>query len=123
MESGARLPYQERIRLKKLAQRRRMEGDKKRKMKIATLNVGTMNGRGRKIVDAMQRKRVEILCGQESGWKGQKAKEGYEIYYSGEDSKRNGVGIIASQEMKERVLQVSRNSSSSMTMKLEMGRS
>ena len=35
---------------------------------------------------------------------GSKAKElgeGYYIYYSGEDSKRNGVGIVVSPEMKE----------------------
>ena len=109
---------------KKLAQRRRKEGDRKLKMKIATLSVGTMNGRGREIVDVMQRKKVEILCVQETRWNGQKAKElgeGYKIYYSGEGSKRNGVGIMVSLEMKEGMLQVIRNSSKSMTGKLEVG--
>ena len=66
VKSGRRLPYQERIRVKKLAQRRRKEGNGKRKMKIATLNVGAMNGGGREIVDVMQRKKVAILCVQET---------------------------------------------------------
>ena len=91
-------------------------------MKIATLNVGTMNGRSREIVDIMQRK---ILCVQETRWEGQKAKElgeGYKMSYSGEDSERNSVGIIVSPEMKERVLHVIRNSTRSMIVKLEVER-
>ena len=118
VESGQRLPYQERMPLKKLAQQRRKEDDRKRKMKIATLNVGTVNGRGRGVVDVMQRKKVEILCVQETRWNGQTAKElgeGYKIYCSGE-------GIVVSTEMKEGVLQVILNSSRSMTVKLEVGK-
>ena len=76
-------------------------------------------------MDVMQRKKVAILCVQETRWNGQTAKElgeGYKIYCSGEDSMRNGVGIIVSPEMKEGVLQVIRNSSRSMKVKLEVER-
>ena len=72
-----RLPYQERIRLKKIAQRgkRREKIEEERSFVIATLNVGTMTGRGREVVDVMERQRIDVLCVQETRWKGQKARE------------------------------------------------
>lgn len=50
------------------------------------MNVGTMTGRGREVVELMKMRRVNILCVQETRWKGNKAKElgeGYKLYYSG----------------------------------------
>ena len=115
-KSGQRLLYQERIRLKKLAQRkRRLEREKMRKvMVVVTLNAGTMTGRGREVVDVMERKKIDILCVQETRWKGQKARETgnrYKLYCVGEASGRNGVGIVLSPAMKEGVLKVNRVSS------------
>ena len=124
VKNGLRLPYQERIRLKKIAQRRRKKKDgAKRIVKIATLNVGTMTGRGREIVDVMQRKKVDIMCVQETRWKGQKAKEigeGYKLYYVGKDTKRNGVGVILSPGLKDGVLQVTRMSDRIIWVQLEL---
>ena len=47
---------------------------KKVKLKIATLNVGTMTGKGREVVDLMERREVDILCVQETRWKGERAR-------------------------------------------------
>ncbi|VDO85963.1 unnamed protein product [Heligmosomoides polygyrus] len=44
----------------------------------------------------MKRRRVEVLCLQETRWKGVKAKEMGErvkLFYNGEDTKGNGAGI------------------------------
>ena len=69
-----------------------------------------MTGRGQEVVDMMEiLRRSNVLCVQESRWRGQKAREmgnGYKLYYTGEDRKRNGVGIILSPGLKEGVLQV-----------------
>ena len=39
------------------------------KLRVATLNVGTMTGKGRKVADLMERRGVDILCVQETCWK------------------------------------------------------
>ena len=61
------------------------------------------------MVDLMERKEVNVLCVQETRWKGQKAREmgsGFKLYYTGEDNKKNGVGIIPSPDLKDGVLSV-----------------
>ena len=67
-------------------------------MRVALLNVGSMTGRAREIADMMKRRRVDILCVQETRWKGNKAREigeGYKLIYSGANHQgRNGVGVI-----------------------------
>ena len=47
---------------------------KKIKLKIATLNVGAMTGKGREVADLIERRGVDILCVQETRWKGEKAR-------------------------------------------------
>ena len=39
---------------------------KKIKLRVATLNVGTMTGKGREVADLMERRGVDILCVQET---------------------------------------------------------
>ena len=50
------------------------------------------------LVDVAIRRRVNILCIQETKWKGQKAKEvedtGFKLWYTGATPGRNGVGIL-----------------------------
>ena len=73
-----------------------------REVKIATLNIGSMNGRSGQIAQLMIKKSLQVLCVQETKWKRSKAREigaGYKLYYHGEDSKRNGIGIELCEEM------------------------
>ncbi|KAK3542858.1 hypothetical protein QTP70_006126 [Hemibagrus guttatus] len=52
-------------------------------------------GKGRELADVMERRKVDILCVQETRWKGSKARSigaGFKLFYYGVDSKRNGVG-------------------------------
>ena len=90
------------------------ETSKGKNIRIATLNVRSMTGRGQEVVDFMERRRVNILCVQETKWKGSKVKElgnGFKLlYYVGEDGRKNGVGIILYDEMKRGVLSVKRRS-------------
>ena len=113
VRNGRRLPYHEWIRLKKIAQRRkgRQEKEVKGSIRIATLNVGSMTGRGQEIVDLMERRRIDIMCVQETKWKGFKAREignGFKLFYTRSDGKRNGVGIILNDNNKKGVLSVKR---------------
>ena len=63
--------------MKKIAQRRRWTcyKGKGKTIRIATLNVGSMTGRGQEVVDFMERRKIKIMCVQETKWKGSKARE------------------------------------------------
>ena len=68
---------------------------KKIKLWVATLNVGTMIGKGKKVAYLMEGRGLDILCVQETRLKGEKARcGGYKIWYCGSGNKKNGVGII-----------------------------
>ncbi|XP_061627969.1 uncharacterized protein LOC133477364, partial [Phyllopteryx taeniolatus] len=88
-----------------------------------TLNVGTMTGKSRELVDMMIRRKVDILCVQETRWKGSKARSlgaGFKLFYHGVDGKRNGVGVILKEELAKNVLEVKRVSDRVMRLKFEI---
>ena len=73
------------------------------------LNVGTMTGRGRDLIDLMEQRNVDILCLQETKWKESKARNiggGCKLFYNGADGRRNGIGIVVWEELAESVLEV-----------------
>ncbi|KAK3564115.1 hypothetical protein QTP86_007626 [Hemibagrus guttatus] len=93
-------------------------------LRIGTLNVGTMAGKGRELADMMERReKVDILCVQETRWKGSKVRSigaGFKLFYYGVDSKRNGVGVVLKEEFVRNVLEVKRVSDRVMSLKLEI---
>ena len=93
---------------------------------MATLNIGTMTGRGKELADMMERRNVDILCLQETKWKGSKARNiggGCKIFYNRADGRKNGIEIVLREELAESVLEVKRVSVILMAMKLEVNRS
>ncbi|KAK3511567.1 hypothetical protein QTP70_010707 [Hemibagrus guttatus] len=82
-----------------------------------------MTGKGRELADMMERRKVDILCVQETRWKGSKASSigaGFKLFYYGVDSKRNGVGVVLKEEFVRNVLEVKRVSDRVMSLKLEI---
>ncbi|KAK3539832.1 hypothetical protein QTP70_013351 [Hemibagrus guttatus] len=66
-------------------------------------------GKGRELADVMERRKVDILCVQETRWKGSKARSigaGFKLFYYGVDSKRNGVGVVLKEEFVRNLLEV-----------------
>ena len=43
-------------------------------VKVGTVNVGTMTDKGRELADVMVKRKVDILCVQETRWKGSKVR-------------------------------------------------
>ena len=43
-------------------------------IRVGTLNIGTMTGRERELADLMEQRNVDILCLQETKWKGSKTR-------------------------------------------------
>ncbi|XP_068213982.1 uncharacterized protein [Palaemon carinicauda] len=95
------LPSHGWARLKREARRKISE----ERMRVATLNVWTMTGKWRELVDLMKRRKIGVPCVQEARWKGNKARElgeGCKCYYSGANMEgRNGVGMILSKDLKK----------------------
>lgn len=110
------LLHQERVQLKKRAHIG---------FRVCQLNVGSMTGRGRELADLMREKKVDVVCVQETRWKGNKAKElgdGYKLYYSGANKQgRNGVGIVLSSELKNSVIEVHRKNDRIIRLKICYG--
>ena len=82
-----------------------------------------LTGNGRELADTMVMRKVDILCVQETMWKGSKARNiggGCKIFYHGEDGRRNGVGIILNEDNIGRVLDVKRVYDRMMYMKLDI---
>ncbi|KAK3553898.1 hypothetical protein QTP70_012888 [Hemibagrus guttatus] len=68
-----------------------------------------LDRKGRELADMMERRKVDILCVQETRWKGSKARSigaGFKLFYYGVDSKRNGVGVVLKEEFVRNVLEV-----------------
>ena len=64
-------------------------------VRVSTLNIGTITGRGRDLADLMERRNVNILCLQETKWKGSKARNiggGCKLFYNGADERKMGYG-------------------------------
>ncbi|KAK3543979.1 hypothetical protein QTP70_032740, partial [Hemibagrus guttatus] len=79
--------------------------------------------KGRELADMMERRKVDILCVQETRWKGSKARSigaGFKLFYYGVDSKRNGVGVVLKEEFVRNILEVKRVSDRVMSLKLEL---
>ena len=66
---------------------------------------------------------MDILCVQETKWKGSKARNiggSYKLFYHGVTGQKNGVGIILKERFINSVLEVRRMSDRAMCMKLEI---
>jgi hypothetical protein len=79
-------------------------------VRVGTWNVWSLTGKLQEVVDTMLRWRVNILCVQETKWKGQKAKEvkdtGFKLWYTGNMSIKNGIGIVLDKSLKDGVVDI-----------------
>jgi hypothetical protein len=95
------------------------------KIRLATWNIGSLTGKLVELVDVMCRRKIDILCLQETKWVGEKAKViepwGYKIWYTGINKNRNGVGIVMSREFIDNVVEVRRKGDRILLIKLVLG--
>ena len=66
---------------------------------------------------------MDILCVQETRWKGKKARcigGGYKMWYCGSENKKNGVGIILKKEHLDRVVELWRVTDRIICLKMEV---
>lgn len=96
-----------------------------RRICLGSWNVGSLTGKLRELVDTAVRRRVDVLCVQETKWKGQKAKEvedtGFKLWYTGTTSNKNGVGILVNKSLRDGVVDVKRQGDRMILVKLVVG--
>jgi hypothetical protein len=95
------------------------------RIRLGSWNVGSLIGKLRELVDSAIRRRVNILCVQETKWKGQKAKEventGFKLWYTGTVANKNGVGILIDKSLRNGVVDVKRQGDRIILVKLVVG--
>jgi hypothetical protein len=95
------------------------------RLRVGTWNIGSLTGKLREIVDTMIRRRVNILCVQETKWKGQKAKEVedtcFKLWYTSTMANKDGVGIVLDKSLKDGVVDIKRQGDKIILVKLLVG--
>ena len=68
------------------------------RIRVGSWNVGSLTGKLRELVNVTVRKRVNIMCVQETKWTGKKANEventDFKLWYTGTERNKNCVGIL-----------------------------
>ena len=96
-------------------------------VKVCTVNVGTLKGKSREVVDMLNRRGVDICCLQETRYRNQgctvfgKNDDKYKFWYSGSDDGVGGVGIMVKSIMTESVIEVVRFSDRVIKLTLVLG--
>ncbi|KAF3625101.1 hypothetical protein FXO37_31045 [Capsicum annuum] len=93
------------------------------RLRVGSWNIGTLQGKSIELVKVLKRWKSNIKCVKETKWVGIKARDvdGYKLWYSGCDRRRNGVGILVDEELREQVVEVKRVSDRLMTITLVVG--
>ena len=97
-------------------------------MKVCTLNVGSLIGRGREVVEMLARRKIDICCLQEVRYKNQGCTtigsndEKYKLWYSGGPEKLHGVGIMMRAELADNVIEVKRYDDRLMKIRMVVGK-
>lgn len=96
------------------------------RIRIATLNVGSMAKRSLELEHLMKRRRIDIMCVQETKWGnlGNKSRfldlqtKKYKLFYHGINNQENGVGIIISAEYLNNIIDIKKKSDRLIMVKL-----
>ncbi|KAM2120441.1 hypothetical protein ACFX1Q_018374 [Malus domestica] len=94
-------------------------------MRLGTCNIGTLTGKSMEVVEVMVRRKINIMCLQETKWFGLKANDlensGFKLWYSGTNRTRYGVGIIVDKTLTQDVVDVKRVGDRIMAIKIVIG--
>ena len=99
------------------------------RLRIGSVNVGTMSGRSVEVAEMAGRRRLDFCCVQETRWKGGSARmlegEGfsYKFYWMGCEEGVGGVGVLVAERWIEKVIEVRRVNERILVVRLMIGNS
>ena len=97
------------------------------KIRVGSVNVGTMKSRGSEIVEMLTRRKIDICCVQETRWRGGSARKiqgkdsFYKFFWAGDQSGQGGVGLLIAENLIDSVLSVERYNNRCIQMRLLIG--
>ena len=98
--------------------------DKPGTLRVSTWNVGSLTGKSGEVARELSSRKVDIACLQETRWRGQgtrKIGEGMKLFWSGGKEALNGVGIVITNKLINKVTEVKRINDRIMILKLVFG--
>ena len=99
------------------------------RLKVGSVNVGSMQGKSEEIAEMACRRKLDICCLQETYWKGGGAKTigyddcWYKFFWVGCEEGVSGVGILVAEKWINHVVEVRRVNERVMVLRLAIGRS
>ncbi|XP_071705173.1 uncharacterized protein [Rutidosis leptorrhynchoides] len=102
------------------AGRSRGSRDTRVRIRVGSWNVGTLSSKARELVNTLRKSKVDILCVQETRWRGEEAVDvdDYRLWFSGSRVARNGVGILIGPRYKDNIVGVDRCSDRIMSVRV-----
>ncbi|XP_071740334.1 uncharacterized protein [Rutidosis leptorrhynchoides] len=102
------------------AGRSRGSRDFRVRIRVGSWNVGSLMSKSRELIETLLKSKVDILCVQETRWKGEEAVDigDYKLGFSGSRVARNGVGIFIGPRHKDNIVGVGRCSDRIMSVRL-----
>ncbi|XP_071728909.1 uncharacterized protein [Rutidosis leptorrhynchoides] len=102
------------------AGRSRGSRDTRVRIRVGSWNVGTLTSKARELVNTLRKSKVDILCVQETRWRGEAAVDvdDYRLWFSGSRVARNGVGILIGPLYKDNIVGVDRCSDRIMSVRV-----
>lgn len=115
-----------RVRARNIPGASKIKQKNERKYRFGSWNVGSMNQKSYQLEEVMIRRKIDILCVQETKWKnmGNKSRflntttKQFKIHYHGIENHRNGVGVILSRDLQESVVNIEKISDRLMNVKI-----
>src|SRR5664279_4742913 len=95
------------------------------RLRVGSVNVGTMRGRSGEIVEIMERRRLDFCCLQETRWKGGNARTigSCKFFWIGCEEGSSVVGILVAEKWIEDVIEVRRINDRLMVLRVRVGKS
>ncbi|PHT48504.1 hypothetical protein CQW23_12712 [Capsicum baccatum] len=77
------------------------------RLRVGSWNIGTLPGKSIELVKILRKRRINIAYVQETKCVGSKARDvdGYKLWYSGSERRKNEVGIFVDEELRGQVLE------------------
>ena len=96
------------------------------RIRMASWNIGTMTGKSLEIEEMMLRRRLDVLCVQETKWKNTACRarfldpktRSHKLFYYGTEQGKNGVGIILKAELTGGIISITKPSDRLISIKL-----
>ncbi|ESO00276.1 hypothetical protein HELRODRAFT_83374, partial [Helobdella robusta] len=80
----------------------------------------SLTGRSMEIAEMLERRRIDICCLQETRWKSNGTKKKYKLFWNGQKTAKNGVGIFVKEPLAQEVLDIKRINSPLMWIKIRL---